>query len=43
MDDDARKTETTDLHNFQILNQSLVDEIKYANKELDEAKKGILM
>ena len=39
--DDARKTETADLHNFQMLKQSLVDEIKYANKELEEAKKGI--
>merc|ERR1712048_613870 len=39
--DDARKTETADLHNFQMLRQSLVDEIKYANKEMDEAKKGI--
>ena len=41
--DDARKTETADLHNFQMLKQSLVDEIKYAKKELEEAKKGILM
>ena len=39
--DDARKTETADLHNFQVLKQSLVDEIKCANKELEEAKKGI--
>merc|ERR1712048_1340758 len=39
--DDARKTETADLHNFQMLKQSLVDEIKYANQEMDEAKKGI--
>ena len=41
--DVARKTDTADLHNFQMLKQSLVDEIKYAKKELEEAKKGILM
>ena len=41
--DDARKTDTADLHNFQMQKQSLVDEIKYAKKELGEAKKGILM
>ena len=32
--DDARKTETADLHDYQMLKQSLVDEVKYANKEM---------
>ena len=41
--DVARKTDTADLHNFQMQKQSLVDEIKYAKKELEEAKKVILM
>merc|ERR1711933_248405 len=41
MGDDARKTETADLHNYQMLKQSLVDEVKYANKEMSEAKAGI--
>ena len=31
--DDARKTETVDPHNYQMLKQSLVDEVKYASKE----------
>ena len=39
--DDTRKTETADLHNFQMLKHSLVDEIKYANKAMDEVKKRI--
>ena len=39
--DDARKTETADLHNYQMLKQSLVDEVKYANKEMAEAKAAI--
>merc|ERR1719346_913409 len=37
----ARNTETADVHNFQLLKQSLEDEISYGQKELDEAKKGI--
>ena len=35
--DDAHKNETADLHNFQILKQSLVDAIKYANKGIEES------
>merc|ERR1740138_580566 len=31
----------TDLHNFQLLNQSIEDEIAYGKKELAEAKAGI--
>ena len=34
--DDARKTETAGLHNFQMLKQSLANEIKYDNKENGE-------
>ena len=41
--DVARKTDTADLHNFQMQKQSLVDEIEYAKKELEEVKKVILM
>lgn len=36
--DDTRKKETQDKHAFEMLKQSLEDEIKYANKELGEAK-----
>jgi len=36
-----RKTETTNQNNFSLLEQSLKDEIKFANKDLDAAKKGI--
>merc|ERR1719221_944319 len=36
--DKARKTETSNLQNFQLLKQSLEDEIKTASDELDEAK-----
>merc|ERR1719221_351712 len=36
--DKARKTETSSLQNFQLLKQSLEDEIKNASDELDEAK-----
>merc|ERR1719411_2330848 len=34
----ARKKESTALHGFQMLKQSLEDEIKFANKEMGEAK-----
>merc|ERR1719414_1242175 len=34
----ARKEESTALHNFQMLKQSVEDEIKFANKEMGEAK-----
>jgi hypothetical protein len=39
--DKARKTETTSLQNFEMLKQSLTDEIKFANKDMDAAKKGL--
>jgi len=39
--DEARKTETKSLNAFQMLAQSLEDEIKYANADLDKAKKGL--
>jgi len=38
--DQARAKEQADLNNFQMLHQSLTDEIKFANKEMDEAKKS---
>merc|ERR1719223_2096294 len=37
---DLRKQEVSNLQNFQMLKQSLTDEIRNSNKELDEAKKG---
>merc|ERR1719246_36658 len=36
-----RQTEQTNQHNFNMLEQSLKDEIKFGNKDFDEAKKGI--
>merc|ERR1719511_146878 len=36
----ARNTETADVNNFQMLKQSLEDEISYGQKELAEAKKA---
>jgi len=38
---DAQKKETTSRNNFEMLKQSLDDEIKYANKELAEAKTNL--
>lgn len=38
--DAARQKEQADLANFQMLHQSLTDEVKFANKEMDEAKKS---
>jgi len=38
--DQARSTETADIQNFEMLRQSLEDEIKFANKEMDETKKA---
>jgi len=35
---DARSKETADLHAFEMLKQSLEDEIKFGNKEMSEAK-----
>merc|ERR1719487_780497 len=38
---DARKKESTASHNFDMLRQSLEDEIKFSNKELADTKKAI--
>jgi hypothetical protein len=38
--DKARATETANLQNFQMLKQSLEDEIKFGEKEKDEASKS---
>jgi len=38
---DARKQETEALHNFEMLKQSLEDQIKFANKDMSAAKKDI--
>mmetsp|Transcript_6008 Transcript_6008/g.13933 ORF Transcript_6008/g.13933 Transcript_6008/m.13933 type:complete len:692 (-) Transcript_6008:116-2191(-) len=37
----ARKEETTSLHNFEMTKQSLEDEIRFATKDLEEAKKNL--
>jgi len=37
----AQKKEQANLHNYQMLKQSLDDEIENANKELADAKKGL--
>merc|ERR1719330_1975020 len=37
---ETRKKEVAARHNYEMLKQSLTDEIAYANKELDEATKG---
>merc|ERR1719361_1215223 len=39
--DKARKTETAATHNFEMLKQSLEDEIKFASAGMAKAKKGI--
>merc|ERR1719230_1468056 len=39
--DKARKTETTAAQNYEMLKQSLTDEIKFANKDMDKAKKNL--
>merc|ERR1719333_1434428 len=39
--DKARKTESTAVQNYQMLKQSLTDEIKFANKDMDKAKKNL--
>merc|ERR1719506_288852 len=36
----ARQKEQADLNNFEMLKGSLTDEIKFANKEMDEAKQS---
>jgi len=38
---DARKKETNALHNFELLKQSLTDEIRFGNKDLAEAKTAL--
>merc|ERR1712085_152556 len=38
---DIRQTENKNKNNFDLLEQSLEDEIKFANNDLDAAKKGI--
>jgi len=39
--DKTRKQETAAAHNFEMLKQSLEDEIKFANKDMAKAKTGI--
>jgi hypothetical protein len=39
--EEARKTETKNIQAYQMLAQSLKDEIKYANQDLDKAKKAL--
>merc|ERR1719197_846398 len=39
--DKARKTEGTAVQNYEMLKQSLTDEIEFANKDMDKAKKGL--
>jgi chromosome segregation ATPase len=39
--DEATKAETTNKNNFDMLKQGLTDEIKFANKDMDESKKEL--
>jgi len=39
--DEATKEETSAKNKYDLLKQSLSDEIKYANKDMDETKKGL--
>merc|ERR1719247_3368609 len=39
--DSARKTESKSLQNYQMLKQSLTDEIEFAEKDMAKAKKGM--
>merc|ERR1719326_154845 len=39
--EEARKTETKNVQAYEMLAQSLKDEIKYANKDMDKAKKNL--
>jgi hypothetical protein len=39
--EDSRHKETSALHNFEMLKQSLVDQLKFANKEMAETKKSL--
>lgn len=38
---EARKKETSNLQNFEMLKQSLEDEIRFGDKDLTESKKGL--
>merc|ERR1719262_1464971 len=37
----ARQTETNNIHNYEVLKQSLEDEIKYGTQDLDKAKAAL--
>merc|ERR1719181_2604905 len=39
--EEARKTETANVQAYEMLAQSLKDEIKYATKDMDKAKKNL--
>merc|ERR1719440_1193311 len=39
--DEARKKETAALHNFEMLKQSLEDQMKFADEDLAETKQGL--
>merc|ERR1712194_728379 len=39
--DEIRKTETTNQNNYSVLKQTLKDQIKFANADMDAAQKGI--
>mmetsp|Transcript_158201 Transcript_158201/g.288381 ORF Transcript_158201/g.288381 Transcript_158201/m.288381 type:complete len:678 (-) Transcript_158201:76-2109(-) len=39
--DSARKTEMSNTQNYEMLKQSLTDEVKFATKDLDAAKTGL--
>merc|ERR1719409_2418677 len=39
--EEARKTETKNVQAYEMLAQSLKDEIKYATKDMDKAKKSL--
>merc|ERR1719413_245531 len=38
---DARKKETAEMHNYEMLKQSLTDEIKFGTKDSAQVKKGM--
>merc|ERR1719181_361507 len=39
--DKARATESKSVQNYQMLKQSLTDEVRFANKDMDKAKKNL--
>merc|ERR1719324_396448 len=39
--DETRQAETNKKNHYEMLRQSLQDEIKFSNKEMSEAKKGV--